>query len=76
MPIFCVDSREASALVVVRDVKERALLSAWHLLRRCSWVKEAKAKACLEVIQLMVNWVRQPAIVKAECSTIISALRL
>ncbi|GJN16502.1 hypothetical protein PR202_gb03501 [Eleusine coracana subsp. coracana] len=37
-------------------------------------MEEAEAEACLEGVRLTAEWVRQPAHVEADCSTLIDAL--
>jgi hypothetical protein len=56
--------------VLVRSENGQVILSAWQLLRRCSSVDEAEVEACLEGVQLTTEWVRQPAIIEVDCSTI------
>jgi ribonuclease HI len=72
---FCVDSGKASPGVVVRSENGQVILSAWRLLRRCSSVEEAEVEACLEGVRLTAEWVRQSAILKTDCSTIVSVLQ-
>ncbi|GJN39711.1 hypothetical protein PR202_gb28846 [Eleusine coracana subsp. coracana] len=43
-------------------------------MRSCYSVEEAEAEACLEGVRLTAEWVREPAIVEADCSTLIQSL--
>jgi hypothetical protein len=45
---FRANTGEASAGVVIRGANRQVILSSWRLLRKCSTVEEAEAKACLE----------------------------
>jgi hypothetical protein len=68
---FCHSSGAASAGVVIRGAAGNVLLSAWMVLRGCASPEQAETEACLKGLRLAVEWIRKPAYLETDCSTLI-----
>ena len=73
---FIAESDQAGAGVVIRSHTGEVLLSSWRALFGVASVEEVEAKACLEGIQLAVNWEREKAILESDCESVIKALNM
>jgi hypothetical protein len=71
---FCSNARTTSAGMIARDEGGKVLLTAWRTLKCCSLSGEAEAKACLEGMRLMVEWIRKPICVESNSSSLMQAL--
>jgi hypothetical protein len=71
---FYSNARTTSAGMIARDEGGKVLLTAWRTLKCCSLSGEAEAKACLEGMRLMVEWIRKPICVESNSSSLMQAL--
>lgn len=72
---FSVQSGEASIGLVIRDHDGQVVLTAWKVLQMCLSVEEAEATACLEGVQLAVEWIGKPTVRFSDCFYIVKALQ-
>ncbi|CAN6252434.1 unnamed protein product [Urochloa humidicola] len=59
---------------IVRDQRGEVILSSWKVLRNCASAEEAEAVACLEGIQLVLEYVKKPTILESDCAAVVSSL--
>jgi hypothetical protein len=69
---FCASSSMAGTSAVVRDSKGKVLLTAWQFLRHCGSPEEAEA--CLQGLRLVLEWIKHPTCIEADCLSLIKAL--
>jgi hypothetical protein len=72
---FCPQTQTTSTGVVARDREGNIILTDWRSLSHCDSLEEAEAKACLDRVRLVVEWVCQPVQVEADCLSLVKAIK-
>ncbi|GJN13531.1 hypothetical protein PR202_gb00245 [Eleusine coracana subsp. coracana] len=62
------ETGQAGVGIIARDEKGCVKLSSWRVLFNCSSPLEAEVSACVEGLQLAVEWIRGPIVLETDCA--------
>ncbi|GJN08410.1 hypothetical protein PR202_ga26323 [Eleusine coracana subsp. coracana] len=64
------ETGQAGVGIIARDDKGCVKFSSWRVLFSCNSPLEAEISACVEGLQLAVEWIRAPIVLETDCAVV------